>query len=384
MAKKTVAAASAPLEEGAKKKKAPKLSVRGKIEYYWDVAELSWYYCRQNLERIAVYAPYITKEFIEQQLALITETRDLPNNVVRSAGNTKSLRKVQSKRRAILAKADLLDAALRKYNEKSPDTYQLERKESGLVSLRQASAFDYPAVSTFITNATKYLTTYGQQLVEALVLPASFLQELKDLGTAFNEEKMNLNTTRQTAKEGTGTVVSKVDDIKLQIRTMQDYGKTAFKDDPEIYRYFTEEYLLNAVRSKHPASLNGRTTWPKEEGMEKAKPVAGLLVEVLGIAGKSAVTNKKGRYEIKQLAAGEHRVRISGTGIQPVELLVVLALGTSLRQNVTVEAAPLLEVTVPKMATPPPASVNEEFTNAMKEVTASNGTSVPTNGVMVH
>lgn len=279
MAKKSVAAPATPAEESSKKKKEPRLRVNAKLEYFWDMAELSWHYCDQYNERIVLIAPYLTREYIEQQVAFITKTRELPNNVVRKAGNTKSLHVVQSMREVLMAKARVLDAALRKFKQHDHAAYQVEYKESGLYSFRQATETNYPAVSTFITTANKYLASYGPQLVGAGVMATSFPQEFKDAGVAYNATKTSLSTTRETAKGGTDKVISEVDKIKMEIRTMQDFRKATFHDEPELYKLFTEEYLKEAVRSRHPASLNGRTTWPKEPGMDQAKPVAGLKVE---------------------------------------------------------------------------------------------------------
>lgn len=378
MAKKSVAAPSAvAVEAAAKKNRKPMLRAYTKIEYFWEVAELAWKYCKDNRARLALAAPYLTEQYVDDQIALVAATRLLPNNMVRSAGSTRSLQSVKRLRQGLVQRANQLDASLGKQYQHDPAAYLVEKKASGLFSFREASANNYAAVTSFITTCSNYLDTYGQGLVDAGVMAADFAQAFRDAGQAFNDAKAAMNDSRQSAKNGTGTVIGKVDEIKLELKAMQGFAKSTFSNEPELLRFFTEDYLLNAVRSKHPASLNGRITWPKEPDLEVAKPVAGLLVQVVGQSDKSAVTNKAGRYEIKQLAGGEHRVRITGEGIQPVELVVVLAPGVGRRQNLTVELAPVQVPAVmeSKSAAPPATFMDEALNKAVQEV------AVPANGV---
>lgn len=340
MAKKSISAASAASNEAPKKVREIKLNARVKLEYFWDYADLSWAYCEQHLDRITPIAPYITSEYVAQQVALIAEVKQLPNNGVRSSNNTKSLLLVRAKRQAVLENANLLDAALKVFTQDTPALYPVERKAAGLVAFREASDSNYPAVSTFVTTANNYLTANGQAMVDAKVLPADFVQRFKDAGTDFDTAKRGLNAERQTSKGGTSTVAAGVDKIKLQLGLMQGFGKQAFRYEPDTLKLFTEDYLLEAVRSKHPAGLDGTTALPPADGATKGKPLANILVEVLDMPDKSAITKKNGRYIIKQLAAGEHLVRYSGEGIATVVQKLVLAPGVSRRADVTLEPAP--------------------------------------------
>jgi hypothetical protein len=384
MAKKTVAAPSAVPVESLKKKKESRLVVNTKLEFFWEVAELAWKYCKDNRARLALAAPYLTEQYVDDQIALVAATRLLPNKTVRSAGSTRSLQSVKRLRQGLVLRANQLDASLGKQYQHDPAAYLVEKKASGLFSFREASANNYAAVTSFITTCSNYLDTYGQGLVDAGVMAADFAQAFRDAGQAFNDAKAAMNDSRQSAKNGKDMVIGKVDEIKLELKAMQGFAKSTFSNEPELLKFFTEDYLLNAVRSKHPASLNGRISWPKEPDLEKAKPVAGLLVQVVGQPDKSAVTNKAGRYEIKQLAGGEHRVRITGEGIRPVELVVVLVPGVGQRQNLTVELAPVQQAPAamePKSATSPPASMNEVLATAMKEVAVpANGLAASQNG----
>ncbi len=360
MAKKTVTAPAAASGEAPKQSQESKLRIRGRLEYFWDYTELAWDYCERHLERLSVFAPYLTKDFIAQQLAYIAEVQQLPNNEVRSSGNAKSLLAVKAKRQAVLEKANLLDAALRFANQNAPALYPVERKAAGLVAFREASDSNYSAVSIFLTTASNYLDANGQRLVEMGALPTDFVQGFKDLGTAFNDLKKRLNTGRQTSKDGTSTVAAGVEKIKQQVSLMQEFGKQAFKYEPELLKLFTEDYLFEAVRSKHHAGMDGTTALPPVDGNSKGKPLANILVEVLGMPGKTATTNKLGRYVIKQMAAGEYMVRYSGPvgaseGITPVELKVVLSAGVSRRVNVTLEPAP----TASRVASPAPVATGE-------------------------
>ncbi len=342
MAKKTVAAPAAT--QGTKKKKSDLvLNIRGKIDYFWDLNQLAWHYCGLYQDRLVVDAPYLTKEFIGEQVAYLTATQLLPNNVVRNSENTRALDVAKNELNLLVSLAAKLDASLGRYTDGHKAKYEVERRACGLESFRSATADKFAVAGTFIVSCNNYLDTYGQLLVDAGAMSPNFSQTFKDAGVAFNTAKTGNTNTKQSSKTGTETVAMRVAAIKKQVKMMQDFGKATFKDEPDVLKFFTEDYLLEAVRSKHPAGLNGRTTWPLAEGMEKAKPVAGLLVEVLDDTIKSEVTNKEGRFIFKQLSAGQHRVRISSPAgaaepIEPVEMTVTLTAGVSLRRNVTVVA----------------------------------------------
>ena len=149
---------------------------------------------------------------------------------------------------------------------------------------------------------------------------------------------------------------------------------TIFKYEPELRQLFTQDYLLAQVRNGHIAGIKGRTDLPPAFEGAKPKPAAGILVEVLGEEGKTAVTDKQGRYLIK-IAGGEYMVRFSGENIEPVVLNVVVELGVDRRVNVVVGPPTVAEVSVQREAVPAPPSMNEVLSEALREVADK-----PTNG----
>jgi len=389
MAKKNATAAPAAMPEAPLKKKGTNTQPNIKIplHQFWDYAELAWKYAEKYVDRLSARRPGLTRQYIADQVAYLGEVKQLPGKDVRTASITKKLASLSDNRKAVLLLAGLLEDAIGFAYEAQPQLIPVEVKLAGITTLRASRAGDYAAVSTFLTTAKGYLKNNGQKLLDAGAISPDFLTELETLTTEYNDAKAAYTDQSQTSKDGTVEVSDGVTKLKKAIVSVHKLGKLVFGNEPDVAKLFTADYLIEEIRSKHPAGLNGRTTWPKEPDMEKAKPVAGLLVQVVGQPDKSAVTNKEGRFEIKQLTGGEHRVRITsptgaGERIQPVELVVVLQPGVSKRQNVTVELAPV-QAPVVKEATTPPASMNEVLNKAMQDVkTSSNGESAASNGQM--
>lgn len=382
MAKKTTAPAPFATQLAPKSRKETKANIPTAQRYFWDYAELSWKYAKDYQEQLAARRPLFTTEYIEEQLAYIATVKAMPTRQVRSAKSKKSRISLSAHRQVILSEADLLESAIRfTYKDQQPLT-PAELEESGITALRAATSRDWAAVSVFITTADIYLAGHLQELVDAGAIPPTFALDLKTKGNAFNTAKTEFTDGKQSAKDGTDALAEGIRQIKTAIGNMQKTGKIVFEFEPETRKLFTEKYLLDAVRSHHPARIVGRTELgPVVQGM-KPKPLAGILVEVLGEPGKTAITDPSGRYKIP-IAGGEYPVRYSGEGMAPVQIKVTVKPGVDRRINVALEPVPEGEPTatpLPKIAAPPPHVMDEALSNAIHQLNreAENGALVAT------
>lgn len=393
MAKKNATAAPAAKLEAPLNKKGTSTSpnINIPLHQFWDYADLAWKYADRHLVRLAARRPSLTKQYIADQVAYVAEVKELPGNDVRTATNTKKLDSLKANRQSALSLAGLLEDAIGFAYEEQPQLIPVEVKLAGITTLRASKAGDYAAVSTFLTTAKGYLKNYGQKLLDAGAISPDFSAELETLTTEYNAAKTAYTEQTQTSKDGTAEVSAGVEKIKKAIASVQNLGKKVFQFEPELAKLFTADYLMEEVRSKHPAGLNGRTNWFDADNPKGGKPIAKILVEVLGVEGKSAVTNKDGRYIIKQLAAGEYMVRYSGPigaseGVATTVQKVTLKAGTSIRLNVVlspapVEPAPVVFAPV-EATTPTPQPIEENMTDALKGSLKGVGTA-STNGVHV-
>ncbi len=340
MAKKSATSPVTATQKVSKSRKQESpLAVPSALRYFWDFADLSWKYANDHQETLAARRPLFTREYIAAQVAYIAEVKAMPNNDVRTSQRKKSRLSLSGHRQAIMTEVNLLDGAIRLAYEAQAELIPVELRESGITALRAATPRDWAAVSTFLTTATAYLQANGQKLVDAGAITDKFTSELAAKGSEFNAAKAEFTNNKQSAKEGTASVAQGVKKIKTAISAMQDLGKNVFEFQPELRKRFTADYVLNEVRSKHPAHIVGRTDLgPVMEGM-KAKPLAGILVEVLGQTGKTATTDAEGRYKIP-IAGGEYQVRYTGDAMSPVTMKVVVRPGVDRRVNVVLEPAP--------------------------------------------
>ncbi len=340
MAKKTAVSPTTATQKTSKSRTEPKTRIPSALRYFWDFAELSWQYADVHQAALAARRPLFTKEFIAAQLAYIAEVKAMPTNDMRTSKSKKSRLSLSGHRQEIMSEVNLLDSAIRLAYEAQAELIPVELRESGITALRSATVRDWAAVSNFLTTAKTYLQDNGQKLVDAGAIAPGFAADLETKGSEFNAAKVEFTDKKQLAKEGTATVALGVRKIQTAISQLQDLGKNVFEFEPELRKLFTADYVLNEVRSKHPAHIVGRTDLGLvEEGM-KPKPLAGILVEVLGQAGKSATTNDKGHYSLK-IAAGEYRLRFTSSVTAPFEQQVKVTAGISRRVNVTLAAKPI-------------------------------------------
>lgn len=75
---------------------------------------------------------------------------------------------------------------------------------------------------------------------------------------------------------------------------MMNIGYRAFEFEPVERKKFTQADVVNEVRSKHLAAVNGTVKLSTTD-----KPKAGVRLEIEGVEGAVAYTNKDGRFSIK-------------------------------------------------------------------------------------
>ncbi len=384
MAKKTVSATPAVTPAVPKKTNQAFPTLPCALVYFWAFALKAWENCKARLPRFeAEGGPRYSKEFVDGQIAYIKEIKALPNDRARRAPSRSERLALMAARQAVSDLASRLNKAI-EYTWKDPLLVEVQRSAAGLVTFGEATVADWEAVASFIESANTFLPANLERMVQAGAMNAEFPGKFESVGAAFDTIWTSLQAKRQSAKSGTKEVAAGIVKIQEELNPMLSDALDFFKYEPALKELFVQETLLKEVRNGHPATVSGGTTLPATNpDVKKGKPLAGILVEVLDEPGKSATTNKHGRYKI-QLAGGVFTLRFSGEGLVPVERQVTLDPGKGRYLDMVLEPAPVeIAPTATKEATPPPASVNEEFANAMKEVTAlptSNGVAALQNG----
>jgi len=351
------------------------------LKYFWQYALLAWGYCRENLPLFAAERPYFTEEFIDDEVAYINTTKALPNNTTRRSLSKEQLLALKANRQTVFDEGQRLGLAIDfAYREDPKEVAAVQRTAAGLDDLSAASRTNWAAVSTFIDTAKGYLAANNATLVAAGAINATFTTNFTTVGNAFNAVWNSVLLQRKTAKDGTKAVADGIQRIKDQLDPMLKLGsETIFKYDPAKRQLFTTDDLVASVRGGHTAGIKGRTDWAAN-----GSPVAGILVTVLNEEGKTAVTDAKGRYEIK-LAAGQYTVRFTAANIEPLELQVVTKAGVNRRLNVLLTPPLPMSAALEDATTPTPkADLSSALKASLREVGTPDGTPQHQNGVPQH
>jgi len=383
MAKKTAPAAPAETPAVPKKTNQTIPSLPCALMYFWAYAIKAWENCKANLPRFTAESGRFTETFVDDQITYIKAVKALPGNRSRLAVPRAVRLALIAARQEVMQKADQLANAI-DYTFKDKLLVDVELSAAGVITFKAAKKADWAAVSSFITTANTYIGANLTRMVDAGAVNAGFSTAFESVGTAFDNIWNELLIKRQKAKDGTKDVAAGIVNIQKELNPMLSDALNYFKYEPDLRVLFVQEALIAQVQSGHPASVSGGTMLPPPNpDVKKGKPLAGVLVEVLGVEGKTATTNKNGRYKI-QLSGGDFVLRFSGAGLVPVEQQVKLAAGKGHRLNMVLVPVPAVVVEA-KEATPPPppASMNEVLNKAMQDVkTNANGESATSNGQM--
>jgi Carboxypeptidase regulatory-like domain len=390
MAKKSVAAppAATPAAPKSTKRAIPTLPCA--LVYFWQFALDAWGNCKKHLSRFSEESPRFTEKFVDGEIALINETKALPNNRTRVALTSEVLLALRGAAQSVSDMAARLEKAIN-YSYNIPAVAAVQRISAGLDTYADITAADWAGVSAFIETANEYLAANLAPLEKSGVVHKDFAERFGSVGTAFDSIWNQVKDKRQTAKDGTEAVAKGIARIKAELQPMLDEAAEYFKYEPELRLLFQQDYLLAQVRNGHPATITGRTSWLAVEGAKTGKPIAGILVEVLGVTGageegKSTTTDKQGRYKLI-LAGGEFTLRFSGEGVVPFEKQVVLEPGINRRVNVQLEPAPVEHIAG---VAAPSSTLGSMLNESLREVAqpaleppTSATTASSTNGVTV-
>jgi len=335
-------------------------------EYYFQMALVAWGYCRTDLSKFFDVSDRYTATFIDDQELLIGTVKLMDNLDVRQAAATAANDALAAWRQQAGSLSKRLDNAIG-YAFKDAATADAERKLSGLEKFGTPSSEPWGQVDDFLTTANKYLREKITVLVEAKAAKANLQTQFSDVTTGFTAAWNDFIAKMKAVEEGTNEVNEGLRAIQKELNPMLEDGKLIYEFDPVNRKKFTIKDLIKEVRGTHPAGLAGYVRNEAGKGIENAR------VQVDSQPDKFALTDKKGKFELK-LSAGKFGFSFTAAGMVPQTFERSLTAGVTSRQNVElvpvpVEAAPAVEPVAP--VTRPAVSANQQLAEAVSQL--SNG-----------
>jgi hypothetical protein len=299
------------------------------------MALTAWGYCRADLPLFFKESDRYDEKFIEAQIKLIDDVKNLPDVGVRYAEATEANEALAAWRQQAGSLYKRLGNAI-SYAFRDSASLEAERKLAGLDQFGSPSSEPWGSVDRFLTKANNYLKTKLEVLIVARAAKADLQAQFTDTTAGFTAAWADFITKEKALVDGTKALNDGLRAILVELNPMLKEGKVIFEFDPVNRKKFTVVDLVKEVRGKHPAGLSGYVRNDLGKGIE------GVLVQVEGQPDKSATTDRKGRYQLN-LAKGSFNFTFSAAGMETQVIARKLEAGVTSRQNVVLLPVPMPE-----------------------------------------
>lgn len=320
-------------------------------------SRLAWGYCLENQVRISAVSQRYTPEFIAEQISLTDAAELLPTLKMRRGEASLANRRLAAQNQTVRDMLQLLKGFIQvAYPVASLAAVEL--RAAGLDKFSSANN-NWGNTEGMIRSAKQYMASNTEILANGDNMPREFPTDFAAAAAAFNANWQEYIGKEKAVTDGTGTQDAALEPILEQLNQMLRLGRRTFKYEPLLRMKFTISDLLDEVRRKHQAGLQGIVSLETT-----SKPQGNVRVQVVGVEEKFAITDSQGHYQLL-LPAGTYSLSFTSDGTVPfiVENKVVKP-GVQGRLSVSLQPVPLaVAVETPTIAAAP--STEELLATAM-------------------
>jgi Carboxypeptidase regulatory-like domain len=274
------------------------------------VCRLGWKACLRQLPAFTAFKPLYTEGYITERLLEVKAAEEIPDS--------KSRRDSSTETRIFMVEAigECLACyqSLKRYIETAfpPSLYKSKLEAAGKSYFVKASNLNRQAASNLNTTALQFIKNNKQILYANNNMPATFLEQYQtccDRYKTLQEDYIGLSTD---AKIVTTDNTDANNDLYDKVISMFKDAQEVFRKSPQLQAQFTFSSVLFAAVGSGTATIRGLVT----NGLDdKAIEKAQVKIQY---DDKFVETNKKGKYEINQLAGGKYNVVITAQGFKDV------------------------------------------------------------------
>jgi Carboxypeptidase regulatory-like domain len=274
------------------------------------VCRLGWKACSRQLPAFAAFKPSYTETYISAMLAEVKAAEEIPDSKARRDSSTET--------RIFMVEAigDCLACyqSLKRYIETAftPNLYKSKLEAAGQTNFKKATTLSRQAVSKLNTTAIQFIKNNKDVLTANNNMPISFIAQYEaccERYKSLQEDYIGLSTD---AKALTGDNTDANNAIYDKVISMFKDAQEVFRKSPQLQATFSFSSVLFAAVGSGTASIRGFVTNALDQ---KAIEKAQVRVQY---DEKFVETNKKGRYEINQLAGGKYNMVITAQGFKDV------------------------------------------------------------------
>ena len=274
---------------------------------------------RKYLPQFAEFKAFYTKEYLNNLEILVETAEKMLNeeqrNAITSASRTGA---EESAVKALKTWRTLRQYINTAYKGK---TLKTRLNEAGISSYADAAQMNWSAVKSILKMGGDFLAANKTTLMAKDNMPADFIKIYNDAATAC--QSLIKDFRDSSLGKGSQTIDKNQADNELYTTTMAILkdGQHLFENEKSVLRLFVFNTLLKIVKSKMPARFSGYATDSNK------RPVEGAVINVNN-GQYTAVTDKKGRFEINRMEAAAYPVEVLRTGFHLIEEEITFKPGT--------------------------------------------------------
>ena len=286
-----------------------------------------WIQYRNDLKAFTAFDSDNTEALADENEKLIDETEDLPDFSARKETvATLSLEYDSVVKTVVVLGKYFLSYIVKGYAAEMVD---IMKQSAGFDYFDKVKKGDSTATMAFFSSLTTFVKDKKDVLIADGKMPADFQARLQAANLAFAHVSKRYDAAMKEMKEKTDEKIIANNDIYARFLKMLLDGRTMNLETPNKAKTYQLSYILSQVETVKNAGISGKVT------DESGKIGLPDIKVVESVYGKSAVTDKKGRYEIAPLSIDTYTLTYSGDGFESQTIkAIAVKTGIVTRQNV--------------------------------------------------
>ncbi len=291
----------------------------------YTICELGWNSCNQHITQFADLKAKYTTQYIADRLAEIQAAEILPDEQARNSVPEQYRIQLEQATKTVLESYQ----RLKRYIAEAypPELQKPQLEAAGQLYYTAAANNNWDKVKLLLISANNYLTNNLNDLTANLNMPATFPATFATQATNFNTLHIKFLDSEETASIQAQQKIQANNNIYSSLMSMFLDGQEIFRQDEATQKQFIFTEVLLKVSGAGTAGIKGYITDSQNED-----PISNATVQILN---KSALTDSDGRYQILQLPAGIHTLKVEVAGYQPKTQTITIQVGTITTTSLT-------------------------------------------------
>lgn len=313
----------------AKKKKSGSNALRTSQDEYFRIARKIWASVLSLIAEFAKKKGFYTEPFVTAALARLKAAEDIPGSAAINEPGKRLRDELTGLAKAAVEEWDMLAAYIK---TAFPDKALRENELVAAGKAKAASARKqvWDSVSGLMLAGRQYIALHTPELEANNNMPKDYDKTFAAAADAFSAKLTAYTNAKENRGQKSSARQEAIAATYLELMNVCEDGQLFFKNEPEKQQLFIYDEVKRIVLGTKPGGVKGAAK------NENGSALKGVKV-TLEFTGHETVSDAKGRYELKQLAAGTYNVFFSLEGYETLMVEHEVEAGIIGRLNVSLK-----------------------------------------------